>query len=250
MISYLHNIRKRSIPFQEIAMAIVSASCEKDCNPDFDRAGMLIKGREEIIFTSKFLAPGTQTQDYESEQKPSLIIPETVKQPISTPIECSQNKQNAVTLRSKREGQPLSNEEKRIKLKNTEEKETYSSIFPDNPIKCKNIVTSTQKEVHSVEINAPSLEWPTVLFNDPSEIINISSEKAGVKISKISRQELSNGNKKIKLDDKNLRPLQHNANEWISVDLTGDDKEIPGQSMPSTSKHRSPVEKSENPFAK
>lgn len=42
IIEHIKKQGKRPIPLQEIAIAIISCSCEKDCNPNFDKLGTLI----------------------------------------------------------------------------------------------------------------------------------------------------------------------------------------------------------------
>lgn len=62
IISHLKDEGKRLIPLQEIAVAIVMCSCEKDCNPDFNKTVELV-GQKIQCISQNVLAPATQTQN-------------------------------------------------------------------------------------------------------------------------------------------------------------------------------------------
>ncbi|XP_057665360.1 nibrin [Diorhabda carinulata] len=56
---------KRTIPIQEIAMAIIHGSCEKDCNPSFNRVIEVFNAPNQIETTqNNLLVHNTQTQDF------------------------------------------------------------------------------------------------------------------------------------------------------------------------------------------
>ena len=79
--THLTNLGERMIPIQEIAMAIVFCSCEKDCNPKFNRLHSVFQmypDTESDVFS---LAPNTPSEDgfYETGIiKKEVIIPESL----------------------------------------------------------------------------------------------------------------------------------------------------------------------------
>lgn len=76
-IKYYQSKGKRIIPLHEIAMAVVKISCEKDCNPDFDRTGTLVTD-ESQKFANKTLVPETQSMTFTARPSTQAIIPETM----------------------------------------------------------------------------------------------------------------------------------------------------------------------------
>ncbi|KAI4471197.1 nibrin-related [Holotrichia oblita] len=228
MISHLHSLGKRSIPFQEIAMAVVLASCEKDCNPDFDRTGTLLKEKEQIIFTSDILAPETQTQDYKAEDLSSIIVPETVENalPCGTNMDSDKSKESCVSS-VKREAEDLGNHNKKPKLEDTEEKETYSNVFPGGSRAENNIVTSTQKQISPDIVKSSE---PYTSFSEKD-----SPTDKNEKNFKRAAQEVNSNEKRRRLDEK-----QMNIDGWLtaskntpiagenskSIDLTLDDEVV------------------------
>ncbi|XP_018333857.1 nibrin [Agrilus planipennis] len=66
LIEHLKQTGKRLIPFTELALAIVNCSCEKDCNPNFDRNAALLKATSsQLAAPCKILVTETQTQQEE-----------------------------------------------------------------------------------------------------------------------------------------------------------------------------------------
>ncbi|KRT85655.1 hypothetical protein AMK59_1108, partial [Oryctes borbonicus] len=220
MVNYLRSIGKRPIPFQEIAMAVVLATCAKDCNPDFDRAGTLIKDNEErVIFTSDILAPETQTQNNEIENR-SLVVPETIADPYTLEINTISNtKQESCVSSGKRKAQELNNN-KRRKMEHEEESETYTNIFGTGSRQPKNIVTSTQKE----NVDANSRESPST--SDDKKELALSQNRNSLKRE---GQEISGDGKRkrlenIELDDWVTTSYKHTeVKHSNSIDLTLDD---------------------------
>lgn len=83
IMDLLKHENKRVINLQEIALAIVACSCEKDCNPNFNKTGSLIDQNPILKFTQNILAPATQTQDAirnnSDIQEKTHIIPSTLE---------------------------------------------------------------------------------------------------------------------------------------------------------------------------
>ncbi|KAK4877261.1 hypothetical protein RN001_009767 [Aquatica leii] len=82
---------QRTIPLQEIALAIINCSCEQDCNPKFNRKAVVFK-RSDPEFQQKMddkvLAMSTQSLDVNGMSegaRTELVIPETCD--ITTKIE-------------------------------------------------------------------------------------------------------------------------------------------------------------------
>lgn len=71
---------KRTIPIQEIAMAIIHGSCEKDCNPVFNRAIEVFNAPNHVESTQhNSLVHNTETQDFQAEtSRAQKIIEETI----------------------------------------------------------------------------------------------------------------------------------------------------------------------------
>ncbi|GJQ70904.1 putative second BRCT domain on Nijmegen syndrome breakage protein [Trypoxylus dichotomus] len=189
MTNHLRSIGKRSIPFQEIAMAVVVATCEKDCNPDFDRAGTLIKEKEQIIFTNDILAPETQTQRYGIDQNPSIVVPETIIDPYTPQINITSNKNQE--LRSKGNV-----------AENTGEIETYSTIFDTGSGQPKCIVSSTQKEDADVKSHESSST-----LNDIKEAV-LSKKQSSLKRG---GQAINGNGKRKRLESDNME-----IDKWIT----------------------------------
>lgn len=61
IMKHLSTISKRSIPLQEIALAILHCSCEKNCNPNFDRMKALIHSEKSAFTESQILALNTES---------------------------------------------------------------------------------------------------------------------------------------------------------------------------------------------
>lgn len=252
MIDYLHSIRKRSIPFQEIAMAVVVGSCEKDCNPDFDRTGTLIQQREQIIFTNDILAPETQTQDL-LDVKPSVVVPETARDICTIQEELSdKSEEESHTNGNKREAQELGNDSKRAKLGNTENKDTYSNVFGTQHQQ--DIITSTQQKIDN-EIDVKVFNSPISALGDIKEF-NVGSKepskctnKNDANLKRI-HQEINSDEKRIRLEDDTKvdgwvgvpKNKTNRSGKPVSIDLTLEDNEIVTStqkertSMPSTSR--------------
>lgn len=236
-------------------MAVVLASCEKDCNPDFDRTGALLIQKEQIIFTSDYLAPETQTQDCKVEGMSSVIVPETVDRlRCGTNIGSNEKKESCVPSGKRESGNDLGNHNKKPKLEHSDEKETYSDVFPTDSQARNNIATSTQQPTS-----------PDILKSSESHIL--SNEKASPLNKnennfKREPQEVNSDGKRRRLDTKQMHIdgwLTASKNNSIagenskSIDLTVDDEEIM-----STRKERSittdkdvddQLKKNKRPFA-
>jgi hypothetical protein len=76
---YLTKLGERTIPIQEIAMAIVLCSCEKDCNPKFNRVHNVFMKQWTESHTEAFHLAQETPSDVESqsyvEPKKEVIIP-------------------------------------------------------------------------------------------------------------------------------------------------------------------------------
>lgn len=84
LADFLHHYTKlgnRTIPLQEIALAIINCSCEKDCNPKFNRKACVFKtSTQQVARSEAFLAMPTQSMDVMSEQvnfKSETVIPQS-----------------------------------------------------------------------------------------------------------------------------------------------------------------------------
>ncbi|XP_031347312.1 nibrin isoform X2 [Photinus pyralis] len=84
LADFLHHYTKlgnRTIPLQEIALAIINCSCEKDCNPKFNRKACVFKASTQQVARSEAcLAMPTQSMDVMSEQvnfKSETVIPQS-----------------------------------------------------------------------------------------------------------------------------------------------------------------------------
>lgn len=62
VMSFVNETKTRLIPLQEIALTIIHCSCEKHCNPKFDRQKNLLQSKIPSI-SRKVLALETQSQD-------------------------------------------------------------------------------------------------------------------------------------------------------------------------------------------
>ncbi|XP_072378884.1 uncharacterized protein [Diabrotica undecimpunctata] len=79
IIKLLSKQNKRTIPIQEIAMAIIRGSCEKDCNPEFNRVQeVFARTTNKEPSQHKLLAKNTQTQNSIAEPIISKVIAETL----------------------------------------------------------------------------------------------------------------------------------------------------------------------------
>lgn len=73
-VASLESLGKRTITLQEIALAILNRSCEKDCNPNFNRIAN-IKPKETKLENLKLLAK--ETQNTQSSAGSEVIINES-----------------------------------------------------------------------------------------------------------------------------------------------------------------------------
>ncbi|XP_050509460.1 nibrin [Diabrotica virgifera virgifera] len=90
IIKLLSKQNRRTIPIQEIAMAIIHGSCEKDCNAEFNRVQQVFARTTNKEPTQHvLLAKNTQTQDSTAEPTSSKVIDETLDpdQPNVPPIQ-------------------------------------------------------------------------------------------------------------------------------------------------------------------
>lgn len=101
---------RRIIPLQEIAMAVVSCSCERDCNPLFDRTGTLLAKKDVPVHTPHVLAAGSETQQsqflFKGGSTEGPVIPETQHDSIGNTQDLPKQKQ--ATLSSFIRKAPLS----------------------------------------------------------------------------------------------------------------------------------------------
>ncbi|KAJ8954433.1 hypothetical protein NQ318_011109 [Aromia moschata] len=87
VVKHFSNQGKRTIPLQEIAMSIVLCSCEKDCNPSFNRVEQVFPMTQPIEPTqSNALVPGSQSQYFsvkkykeEDDDDVQIVIPDTIE---------------------------------------------------------------------------------------------------------------------------------------------------------------------------
>lgn len=79
----------RSIPMQEIALAILLCSCEKNCNPNFVRNNVVFgRNTQNPDPNDTPLVFATQSQDLlqSAPIKQELVIPESLEAEIDTPV--------------------------------------------------------------------------------------------------------------------------------------------------------------------
>lgn len=121
---------KRTIPLQEIAMSIILCSCEKDCNPNFNREVEVFGRKTQVeVFKNTPIAFETQSQDSTPSQlivKQELIIPETLESEIDAPIRVK--KKPAVTIKKE-------NDHNNTTMNKFGSKRPNSVISDDNPFK-------------------------------------------------------------------------------------------------------------------
>ncbi|RZC34047.1 nibrin, partial [Asbolus verrucosus] len=86
MHQHLIKLGQRTIPIQEIALAVLTCSCEKNCNPNFNRIENVFMMRETDSHSEVFpLVSETQTQESEGQLKEEIIIPESLDEKMSIP---------------------------------------------------------------------------------------------------------------------------------------------------------------------
>lgn len=121
--NFLLSNGKRTIPVQEIALAIVQCSCEKHCNPSFNSTVNLIT-KEKPYSTGQILALETQSQginlqNTQTESDISMaaesVVPESVEENVNFIQPVATSTQNFDDVRVKREGDVLESQPKRSK---------------------------------------------------------------------------------------------------------------------------------------
>lgn len=140
----------RTIPFQEIAMAIIHGSCSKDCNPLFNRASEVFHTKNAGLPTQNVpLVENTQTQTEKShslnECKPK-IIHQTVPESLDNEVP------------------PI----KKRKPKNIQEEIESIQLDDDNPFKRIKLQDSSEVEEENIENRSPCKETK-VIINDNSQ---------------------------------------------------------------------------------
>lgn len=106
ILKYLKQTSQRPIPLQEIAVAVVSCSCSKDCNPKFNRAANLVKKSDKTFTCGEALVLNTQSQatQMEIKEESEVIVPQSYEPSLHCPpsfdVEASGS--------GKREGEALS----------------------------------------------------------------------------------------------------------------------------------------------
>lgn len=117
---------KRGIPLQEIALAIITCSCEKDCNPSFDRKGTVLAMKTQThsqTNVKNILAEATESQQLfravTQDIKMETVIPQSlemdlkvdtleIKEMVETPPD-SNVKMSEDVKSVKREGDSIEN---------------------------------------------------------------------------------------------------------------------------------------------
>lgn len=122
-VKFLSESGKRSIPLQEIALAIVHNSCEENCNPLFNRVALLIantpstQNSEQILAydTEHILPTSTQKESQMSEMQTMVVMPSYDDIDVS-PIE-NQSFKRPLDLNSSEEKAPRKKNKKEIQSK-------------------------------------------------------------------------------------------------------------------------------------
>lgn len=91
LIQSIRRKGKRTILLHEIALAILTGSCEKDCNPDFDRAGAVFSGSQTGVPIQKnVLALETQTEYFKfSQATPNTVPKKDIPDTLETSLDSS-----------------------------------------------------------------------------------------------------------------------------------------------------------------
>lgn len=77
---------KRTIYLHEIVMAILTGSCEKDCNPNYDRAGAVFTHGQILPTQNNILVENTPSEYFSAEvcEVHSFVVPDTVEIEVSS----------------------------------------------------------------------------------------------------------------------------------------------------------------------
>ncbi|CAH1176118.1 unnamed protein product [Phaedon cochleariae] len=239
IIKLLSKQGKRTIPLQEIAMAIVHASCEKDCNPKFNRAVEVFQTtRPREPTQNNALVPNTESEQFDLDICKRAVdvkgvIPDTFEGNWDVPPIKIERKKNVEVVKEKTiEKENISDSSKR-----TSNEQTNENPFKKMKMeKEKTVVLGSGKETHSKKQNKTFMAKPSVSEKRKAEEdLNTTAKKEGninpfAKIIKKSRRDPEPG---PEVTTKNINPfsLLKKSNENVTQVSDNNPFKVPSRKM-------------------
>lgn len=190
LLDYVRSKGQRPIPLQEIAMAIISCSCEKDCNPKFNRAAVLVENKENQNLTcGDALVLNTQTQPTQADIKEEpVVVPQSYDNGPSFPLPSTSFDQTGGV---KREGEILNRADILQKVSKKEEGgDVHQKIVRDNPFMQLRQSTSTQSTINITSTSSQQ-ENP---FKKKRKITAVDDDKPNTTITNFAREASTSSN--------------------------------------------------------
>ncbi|KAK5642578.1 hypothetical protein RI129_008745 [Pyrocoelia pectoralis] len=143
-INHYTSAGNRTVPLQEIALAVINCSCEKDCNPKFNRKAYVFKtSTQKDIRSQVFLAMPTQSMELNTELidlKNETIIPQSFDNDLHVP-----NKIEII--------------DKSLENKLTEDKKVVIEIDDSLPLKRESDSTHNERDCKRIKVDESSINF-------------------------------------------------------------------------------------------
>lgn len=127
-VNYLSKHNKRSIPFQEIALAVVHCSCVEYCNRNFNRKALLIPDSTQQAESENILAYDTQQRQSQNESRIQPYTQQSVDVTVTVPPSYETDMETMLSIGASSSKRPLDTNSVCSMSKRIKEEPSCSSV--------------------------------------------------------------------------------------------------------------------------